>query len=133
MIDDEWTYMFVRSVGIAWHAGAWGGGTLVWASIGGMTVTSTEPSAPPEADIQIFPNPVQDRLNVVCDVPAREVVDVRVIDATGRVAVEANRRCGEEALDVSDLSSGLYLLQILTADGSHGRPFIVTLPNSSGY
>ncbi len=64
----------------------------------------------------LFPNPTASKLNVLVDAPARDNINVQVMDALGRVVktqrmtVDAGSNTLE--LNVTNLSAGSYLLKI---------------------
>jgi hypothetical protein len=76
-------------------------------------------AATPEAgstDWTAYPNPAQDRLTITLDGPVNETYSIRIMDLTGRLALSAEtaQPAGRHdvQLDVTDLSRGIYLLQI---------------------
>ena len=60
------------------------------------------------SEINIFPNPVNDKVNFSAD---QNINSAKIIDVTGRVLKEINNlSSGENSIDVQELSSGKYLL-----------------------
>ena len=60
------------------------------------------------SEINIFPNPVNDKVNFSTD---QNINSAKIIDVTGRVLKEINNlSSGENSIDVQELSSGKYLL-----------------------
>jgi hypothetical protein len=62
-----------------------------------------------DAGLQIYPNPTKDILTI-----QGEVESVKVLDLTGNVV----RETSDAVLTLSNLKSGLYLLQLQTAKGT---------------
>lgn len=69
-------------------------------------------------DFNIYPNPVADRLNIVCSDQVREV---NVIDITGRTVIGAG---AETTVDVSGLSAGVYMIRVATENGIGTQKFV---------
>jgi uncharacterized repeat protein (TIGR01451 family) len=65
------------------------------------------------ANVKLYPNPVQDKLNV--SVVDGEIVSVNLFDMNGR---EFKAQYTADAIDTSGLSSGMYLIRITTDKGS---------------
>ena len=125
--DDEWLYAFCRGVGLVWHGGAWGGGTLEWASIGGVVITDMEEMPLPVETVAVYPNPVSDRLMVTCSSLAQGAPLVRVFDVRGQAVreIEMTGCNGEQPVDVSDLAPGVYLVRVGVAGSDPTRKFVV--------
>jgi hypothetical protein len=68
----------------------------------------------------IYPNPVQDRLTV--ELGNTENVSFAIMDATGRVVRRGNV-VGKATIEVADLVSGIYLLQIGTGSARGVKVF----------
>lgn len=65
--------------------------------------------------VRIFPNPVSDYLNVRFDGVENSITSIVAIDPTGKTVRIAQNL--SQTLDVSLLSSGVYLLELSTANG----------------
>ncbi len=68
----------------------------------------------------IYPNPVVDVLNIT-SINELDVKEVRIIDMTGKVLNSGKQL---EAIDVSGLASGVYLIEIESNEGSATSKFI---------
>ncbi len=125
--DDEWLYAFCRGVGLVWHGGGWGGGTLEWATIGGVVITGREDVPASARSLGVYPNPVSDRLTVGCSAPGQGTVRATVFDVRGRAVREMEMAgCdGEYPIDVSDLAPGIYLIRVGAAGSAPTREFVV--------
>jgi hypothetical protein len=68
--------------------------------------------------LQLYPNPVQDLLNIRLNGGVRGKVSVSIYDLTGhcvrRVELEKDSWGLEASIDVSGLPKGLYIVQVFT-------------------
>ncbi|MBO5957294.1 MAG: fibronectin type III domain-containing protein [Bacteroidales bacterium] len=72
--------------------------------------------------LNIYPNPVSDKLYIEAEVEIEEVV---VYDVYGRHQVaEAPSRQGNLSVDVSNLNSGVYFVKVITENGEVVKRFI---------
>ncbi|MEL6986788.1 MAG: T9SS type A sorting domain-containing protein [Bacteroidota bacterium] len=85
-------------------------------------VTSTETLNKDEYSLKIFPNPTADNISIVSNVILNAPLDVRIIDLNGRVLREFTQVSVNDALDISSLSAGGYVVQIFY------QKFIMALP-----
>jgi Flp pilus assembly secretin CpaC len=80
------------------------------------------------ATFLLYPNPVNDILNVQFDMEKAAQVQFSILDITGRVVEQMgmNLPTGVQHLDfqVDNYPSGLYLLSIQTEGGTIARKFI---------
>ena len=69
--------------------------------------------------VAIYPNPTAAQLFIDFDPPARETFQVRLVNILGQIAVEKEvRRTGRrQTMDLSALTKGIYLLQIVDEEG----------------
>ncbi|HEX8561905.1 MAG TPA: FG-GAP-like repeat-containing protein [Flavobacterium sp.] len=63
----------------------------------------------------IYPNPVQDVMNIKLRTDSAEITSVEIFDLTGRLVLTPVLQ--EEAISVKNLAIGTYLLMLKTADG----------------
>ncbi|NNK88820.1 MAG: S8 family serine peptidase [Flavobacteriaceae bacterium] len=61
-----------------------------------------------EVDLRIYPNPVVDRLNFIFP-PDTESVQVYIFDALGKVIIDETIQAESPSINLSSLSSGIYL------------------------
>ena len=74
------------------------------------------------SSVQIYPNPVNDRIFIEAETEIEEVV---VYDIYGRHQVtETPSRQGNLSIDLSDLKSGIYFVKINTEKGNIVRRII---------
>jgi len=66
-----------------------------------------------ENNVQLFPNPAQDRVQVAFDLPANaQGVHVSLYDLTGRVVLQQQVLTPAQQLDVSSLNPGTYIYKV---------------------
>ena len=115
------------------------------AQLGSYTVTTTNangcpslPSAPlvvtatakqlAEAALQLYPNPTPDGKLTLTLTTAHQAVQLSVLNALGQVVyravVPASSAAATQPLDLSALSTGVYLLRATTAEGTATRRFV---------
>ena len=83
----------------------------------GLSIAKT--SSP---DIHMYPNPTRGQLTVAT---TEAIVSIRVIDLSGKVILNANADSAlQQQLDVSDLSKGMYAIEVNTATGTSRSMFI---------
>ncbi|MBK9148036.1 MAG: T9SS type A sorting domain-containing protein [Flavobacteriales bacterium] len=70
-----------------------------------------------QEELRVFPNPASDELTVMLSEPANG--HIRVMEMDGRVVTEQRMTGPSVTLDVSRLSTGAYMLEVL--EGSGGR------------
>ena len=119
------TSYIVKDLSLGWHC---------FKVVGVNGVKNSDPSElqcielveTPEAieehtsSLLLYPNPVNDRLNIVTEVEVEEVV---VYDAFGRQRTTDNRQ-QTSSIDVSMLNSGVYFVMIKTNDGVVMKRFV---------
>ena len=91
-------------------------------SLYGRPEFSTTLSAPSSAfeSFKMYPNPVTDILNL--SLPNGTLEHVKIIDSTGKMVFEQTNDL--EQLNLENLSSGMYLIQIKTSEGSISKKII---------
>ena len=77
--------------------------------------------------VQLFPNPTSDRLNIVVEAEQLQgMVNIAIVDMNGKVLLAQKQDIRNQLdLDVSNLSNGLYILQIANDDYLIGKRFNV--------
>ncbi len=77
----------------------------------------------------LFPNPANDRLSVEVLMPDADLLQLEVIDPTGRVVIAYATPTTEgrhlEVLDISTLRPGMYLMRMSTGEEQVTKPFVV--------
>jgi hypothetical protein len=82
--------------------------------LGDAAVSSNEVIS--SSDVSVFPNPASDVLNVTVNLD--EVANVELVDLTGKVvATQTVSNQGTATFNTANLSSGLYIVSIQTANG----------------
>lgn len=69
------------------------------------------------SEILVYPNPTESTLNVVLK-SGGEIIDLRLIDLSGRQVFWSNFNTATAQLDMSHLTAGVYILQIETSKGT---------------
>ncbi|MBR0323310.1 MAG: T9SS type A sorting domain-containing protein, partial [Bacteroidales bacterium] len=84
----------------------------------GEDIAETEQAS----SLDLYPNPVQDKLHIEAEAEIEEVV---VYDVYGRRQVtETPSYQGNLSVDVSDLNSGVYFVQIKTVECNITKRFV---------
>lgn len=80
------------------------------------------------ASMRLFPNPVSTELTVAYKTNTTENVQLRLMDFTGQVIQVMNTPSGyfEEKIDVSNLNSGYYVIQMIAGKERLTQKFVVT-------
>ncbi|MFN0200101.1 MAG: T9SS type A sorting domain-containing protein [Bacteroidia bacterium] len=98
-----------------------GSKTYYWDNLMYSTFSAIE--SPFTASVKITPNPAQNELFVqLGEIPANQVQGYTLIDMTGSVKMKGELT--QNALNISNLASGIYSLQILTETGVITKRFI---------
>lgn len=77
------------------------------------------------AGIEIYPNPALNYLTINVPSNIEGMVDFRLMDAAGSLTIAQQFTSGIVTLDVSQLASGLYMVQIQSDLGAYGQKLIV--------
>jgi hypothetical protein len=77
-------------------------------------------------EASVFPNPAGERLTVSYSLSQSEYVSVRLVNIDGKVSKEWGQQFytagnHEQQVDVSEITTGIYFLQISSASGSYTR------------
>ncbi len=73
--------------------------------------------------LKIYPNPVGNELTIQVDEQYTSPLQFNLKDATGQLVIESTRLNQLHTLHLSDLSSGIYFLEITSLDESEFRQF----------
>lgn len=65
-----------------------------------------------ESIVTVYPNPVSDVLHV--DLPFEGESQIRLVDVQGRVVINEKTTLTQNSLPVSDIESGLYILEVIS-------------------
>ncbi|RLD79176.1 MAG: hypothetical protein DRJ15_09985, partial [Bacteroidetes bacterium] len=65
-----------------------------------------------EDEMNIYPNPVQDRLNIA--IPGAEEIQVYIYSITGQLMYEGREVYVQESINVSHLEKGLYIVKVIS-------------------
>jgi len=75
----------------------------------------------------ILPNPVIDQMMITTDFGLNENIDLQVIDVLGKVVMQqtiSNHTISEISVDVHDLKTGVYLVQLFSNDEMISKKFV---------
>lgn len=88
-------------------------GCAVWDTIT-VRIDSTISAVGPDLellDVKLYPNPATDKLQVsLGQLP--DAADLRIIDLSGRVVLQTSLTEANSVIDLSDLNTGMYLVQV---------------------
>ena len=69
------------------------------------------------ANVQVYPNPVSNELNITHDLSVKEgVIHLEIMDVMGRVLINKTINHTNNQIDINQLSSGLYFYNVLQND-----------------
>lgn len=75
------------------------------------------------AGIELFPNPTNDQVTIRSDV---DEISLKITDAKGNVLMERSTlSVGEHTLDISHFATGVYLVEVVSAEGRIVKQLIV--------
>lgn len=72
-------------------------------------------------EVKIYPNPATSQLNIYA--PLGIAADIRIINITGQVVFKSKMKTALTSINTQQFASGLYLLQIATAEGNETYKF----------
>ncbi|MFO7978946.1 MAG: choice-of-anchor J domain-containing protein [Bacteroidales bacterium] len=128
----EGTHEYKYFINSGWQGEEWAGGDNRSIEVtGDMTVDNvfgdpTDDSLPvieqDLANTSIYPNPAQSNLNVTSDQMIR---DIRIINMQGKVIQTFQPESQHYMLNINSLKNGIYLIQVLTDEGSSTHRVII--------
>lgn len=74
-----------------------------------------------EFNISIYPNPANDQLFIKSDAPINQV---QIYSAQGKLVHSENESIGANGIDISELTSGMYIIQVETEQGISTKKFV---------
>ncbi len=77
----------------------------------------------PENSIQVYPNPAIDRVYI--EQETEKLVTVKVFDHLGKQIMSARKTEAAFEMDLSDLPSGMYTVQLEYKEGRITKPIIL--------
>ena len=124
---------FSDAIGEGWDGGEWTAGDdreiiveedITVEDIFGFLDDPTSIHAVSEnIDLSVFPNPATSLLRVESE---SNILEVRVIDITGRVVYTSSAGSNSHEVNVEDLMEGIYLLQVTTTQGKTTEKFQIS-------
>jgi len=82
----------------------------------------------PSLNLTIFPNPANETVNVAFEQNTNDLIQIELIDATGRVITQVNSlEIGTNyvSFDVANLSSGFYTVRLTNSNGSENQKLMI--------
>ena len=67
-----------------------------------------------DIEVQIYPNPADERINLRIN----DGISARIFDFAGQIVKSRAIESPETLMDVSDLHTGVYLIEVITNRGS---------------
>ena len=86
------------------------------------TLKIASPIVSKQSNVCVYPNPCKEYINIVLFVKEKTIVEL--IDLTGRVLFR-NETVKDETINTSNLSAGMYIVKIITADSTFTKNVIV--------
>jgi hypothetical protein len=75
--------------------------------------------------LTVFPNPASQQVNLTFSEPVNKALTYSISDLQGRQLLQGSIQNQETVLDISNLSKGIYLLNISDANGNKWNKKIV--------
>lgn len=75
-------------------------------------------------EIRIFPNPTNDRLTILLS-DEFNVCEIRITDLTGKVVYNTKINSSANTIDVSELASSIYFIELKTPDNKIVRKKLI--------
>ncbi len=76
------------------------------------------------SEFTVYPNPASNMLNVITN-GADAIKSIRLIDITGKSILSQTVSSSQTSIDVSDISTGMYFLQVESTSGKSIRKIII--------
>ncbi|MCB0654894.1 MAG: T9SS type A sorting domain-containing protein [Saprospiraceae bacterium] len=92
-------------------SGSWGETEDYTLTVTSGNVSNNLTDGPDALDVQLFPNPARNTLNLRFDQPIFGTIVAKVYDVLGQVVIQKNITQGE-SLDLGQLQAGYYLLEL---------------------
>jgi hypothetical protein len=89
-----------------------------YASIGYYQITGSYPlstvsiNEQQASNFSLYPNPANDELYIAFSDASKQVASVKITDALGRIVYQLSKPQLQNGIDISQLASGIYLLQV---------------------
>ncbi len=118
------TYAYKYFLNAGWDGGEWQGGddrsVIVeddmeindW--FGFRSDPTSVNDLRPQAQLNLYPNPARQMLNIVSD---QEILEVRMLDMLGKVVYVADVKNERYVMNVNGFKNGIYFMQVLTQGG----------------
>ena len=77
------------------------------------------------SDVKIFPNPTKGQFNISIGDNVSGSIEVQIVSITGRLVQKVNIGNGVNNLDITGMSTGMYIINISTESGSASHKLIL--------
>ena len=98
-------------------------------SLVGITINSCIKAMSDAQEVQLYPNPATDRLNIRFESGESSQVTLRLFDAAGRMVrsqeMEVVNGINTLSMELMDLNTGMYFFELQTAIGSSRQVIMV--------
>lgn len=128
--NDDVSMYFVSTLTYSdqWYTGGFGEDVNAVARMAISLVSTTDNKPLPESTMKVFPNPVRETLQLAVNFEKPTDATITIADLTGRVLTIQDREGLTEnqiSFQMSQLTSGAYLVRIATAEGTLTKKFVV--------
>ena len=108
-------FLGFEDIGVKW--GVWFGN--------GDRVLANEDIELPENSFDVYPNPASEKLQITSELVGSQYAAINIVDMMGRTVYNNSWQLEKEmSLDISSLTSGQYVLSIITEQGRGSKIFV---------
>jgi len=109
------------------HISYRGGGDLKYAWYGATGIEEGETSEDTSHIIGVYPNPSRGTVEISFTVSAVSSVEFQIFDLSGRIVLSTSSEYdqGQHCLELNDLTSGMYLVQMQVGDSITSGQFVI--------
>jgi len=90
---------------------------------GDVSLVNNKEQKPEEILFNIYPNPVENILSYQIEQNYNKPIDIRIIDLNGRISKSQHSNSNYGTIDVSSLSQGLYIFEIIDQNKIYRKKF----------
>ncbi len=88
--------------------------------------TSVQSINPDKIEINIYPNPASNTLHVQFNIPSNTKTQIKILNVLGDELLSKQIHNGEHAIDVSELSNGIYFMEFINEKARETRKIIIS-------
>ena len=83
-------------------------------------VNSVENVISNDEEINLYPNPATDKINLSIDSKEVQILNINIYNSLGlKIQSHENFSLENTEIDISDFSSGMYIVEIITSNGKN--------------